>query len=279
MPLSAADVAEAKAARKQARKAGRKAERQLKQHGEVRRPLPSGGGGCASLQPNPKRAKHAPTDAADQDAAAAAGRAYLLANEITIHDARAPPPCLELRSAPFVAALVQILRAQKGFTAPSAVQASSWPVAVSGRDVLAIAKTGSGKTLGFLLPVLTRCHREKAAGKTGSPIALIMAPTRELGENDQRSPTRTPTLLCHMNHCRLIADRGSFQRCKSTPKPSNSASRSAAAPSPSMAAHRKIGRSRPSAGAASLSSARRAGSRTCWTHVVAGMTRHVAWPE
>ena len=44
----------------------------------------------------------------------------------------------------------------------------------------AIAKTGSGKTLGFLLPVLARCHREKAAGKSGSPIALIMAPTREL---------------------------------------------------------------------------------------------------
>jgi ATP-dependent RNA helicase DDX5/DBP2 len=44
---------------------------------------------------------------------------------------------------------------------------------------LAIAKTGSGKTLGFLLPALTRCLREKEAAK-GSPVCLIMAPTREL---------------------------------------------------------------------------------------------------
>jgi ATP-dependent RNA helicase DDX5/DBP2 len=49
--------------------------------------------------------------------------------------------------------------------------------------VLAIAKTGSGKTLGFLLPVLTRCavERKKAAanGSTG-PLGIVMAPTREL---------------------------------------------------------------------------------------------------
>ncbi|KAJ1618596.1 P-loop containing nucleoside triphosphate hydrolase protein, partial [Pavlovales sp. CCMP2436] len=89
-----------------------------------------------------------------------------------------PPPCLALASAPFPPALVAILQRQ-GFTAPSAVQAVSWPIAVTGRDVLAIAKTGSGKTLGFLLPVLARCHREKPAAK-GAPLALIMAPTREL---------------------------------------------------------------------------------------------------
>ena len=106
-------------------------------------------------------------------------KTYLRVNAITIHEEGAPPPCLELRDAPFPPPLVSLLCAQ-GFAAPSAVQASTWPIAVAGRDVLAIAKTGSGKTLGFLLPVLSRCFREKAAGKPGSPIALIMAPTREL---------------------------------------------------------------------------------------------------
>lgn len=48
-----------------------------------------------------------------------------------------------------------------------------------GSDVLAIAKTGSGKTLGFLMPVLTRCLAEKAVAN-GAPLGLIMAPTREL---------------------------------------------------------------------------------------------------
>ena len=45
--------------------------------------------------------------------------------------------------------------------------------------MLAIAKTGSGKTLGFLMPVLTRCLAEKAVAN-GAPLGLIMAPTREL---------------------------------------------------------------------------------------------------
>jgi ATP-dependent RNA helicase DDX5/DBP2 len=111
----------------------------------------------------------------------AAAVAYLKENDITVHEEGAPPPCTELRNAPFPEALVRVLCAQKGFTVPSGVQAATWPVAVTGRDVLAIAKTGSGKTLGFLLPVLARCHNEKVNGKSGAPIALIMAPTRELG--------------------------------------------------------------------------------------------------
>ena len=103
---------------------------------------------------------------------------YLVDNEITIHEANTPPPCLELCNAPFPKQLINLLLLQ-GFTVPSPVQASTWPIAVSGRDVLAIAKTGSGKTLGFLLPVLSRCYREKSSSK-GNPSALIMAPTREL---------------------------------------------------------------------------------------------------
>ena len=46
--------------------------------------------------------------------------------------------------------------------------------------MLAIAKTGSGKTLGFLLPVLARCHADKRSTPKGHPLGLIMAPTREL---------------------------------------------------------------------------------------------------
>ena len=115
-------------------------------------------------------------------ALSAAAVAYLAANEIVVHQRDAPPPCLALSDAPFPAPLVRLLRAQAGFTTPSPVQAATWPIAVSGRDVLAIAKTGSGKTLGFLLPVLARCDALAASsGARGAgPIALIMAPTREL---------------------------------------------------------------------------------------------------
>jgi ATP-dependent RNA helicase DDX5/DBP2 len=153
--------AERKAKRKAARKAERKAERKA---GKKR-----AAAGHAAEAPQ-KRAK--PVD--DE---AEAARAYLALHEIIVSDG-CPPPCLHFDRAPFPDALRVQLGAQ-GFVLPSPVQASSWPIAVTGRDVLAIAKTGSGKTLGFLLPVLARCVREKAAAR-GAPLAIIMAPTREL---------------------------------------------------------------------------------------------------
>jgi len=101
---------------------------------------------------------------------------------VTTGDA-APPPCTALSGAPFPPPLVKLLLTQ-GFRAPAAVQAASWPLAMMGRDVLAVAKTGAGKTLGYLLPALTRCHESlaRSAGKpsAGKPRCLVMAPTREL---------------------------------------------------------------------------------------------------
>ena len=163
----------AKAARKEARKAEKKAARKAEKKAE-KLGSTAAEDRAADGVPAAKRSK---TDAGgpsqiDVDA-------YLALHEITIHEAGAPAPCLSLAAAPFKAPLVQLLMAQPMFTAPSAVQAASWPVAALGRDVLAIAKTGSGKTLGFLLPVLSQCAAERAAAK-GAPLGLIMAPTREL---------------------------------------------------------------------------------------------------
>src|SRR5262245_14872072 len=63
-----------------------------------------------------------------------------------------------------------------GFTAPTAIQSDAIPPACRGRDVLACAMTGSGKTAAFLLPIL---HR--VIGKPrGVTRALVLAPTREL---------------------------------------------------------------------------------------------------
>ena len=132
--------------------------------------------------PAAKKAKHSNVPSNEEDvktnSSSELGSAYLSQHEITIHEPNHPPPCLDLKAAPFPSMIVALLRSQKGFTKPSPVQASTWPIAIKGRDVLAIAKTGSGKTLGFLLPVLTRCHKEKSVAK--GPIGLIMAPTREL---------------------------------------------------------------------------------------------------
>src|SRR6185437_8365075 len=66
-----------------------------------------------------------------------------------------------------------------GFVQPTAVQAETIPAALTGRDIVATAQTGTGKTLAFLLPVLQSLT--KAEGKPQRGVrALILAPTREL---------------------------------------------------------------------------------------------------
>ncbi len=66
--------------------------------------------------------------------------------------------------------------ADLGFAAPSPIQAEAIPLALAGRDLLACAATGSGKTAAFLLPIL---HKLATAPK-GTTRALVLAPTREL---------------------------------------------------------------------------------------------------
>ena len=63
-----------------------------------------------------------------------------------------------------------------GFTRPTPIQAEAVPPALDGRDLLACAQTGSGKTIAFLLPVLHRLM-DKPRRTTR---ALILTPTREL---------------------------------------------------------------------------------------------------
>jgi ATP-dependent RNA helicase RhlE len=62
------------------------------------------------------------------------------------------------------------------FTIPTAVQAATIPHAMEGKDILATAQTGTGKTLAFLVPIIERLVVRNAAGIG----ALVLAPTREL---------------------------------------------------------------------------------------------------
>ncbi len=66
-----------------------------------------------------------------------------------------------------------------GYHTPTPIQAGAIPLVLSGRDVLAAAQTGTGKTAGFLLPILARLGAEpRPAGR--AIRALILTPTREL---------------------------------------------------------------------------------------------------
>jgi ATP-dependent RNA helicase RhlE len=69
--------------------------------------------------------------------------------------------------------------ADSGYTTPTPIQAKAIPAVLTGRDLLAAAQTGTGKTAGFTLPILQRLAQTEH-GRNRPVRALILTPTREL---------------------------------------------------------------------------------------------------
>ncbi|KAF8605294.1 P-loop containing nucleoside triphosphate hydrolase protein [Ceratobasidium sp. AG-I] len=67
-----------------------------------------------------------------------------------------------------------------GYTAPTSIQAQAIPAIMSGRDVIGVAKTGSGKTIAFLLPLFRHIKDQRPLETMEGPMAIVMTPTREL---------------------------------------------------------------------------------------------------
>ncbi|KAK9449917.1 P-loop containing nucleoside triphosphate hydrolase protein [Limtongia smithiae] len=63
---------------------------------------------------------------------------------------------------------------------PTAIQAQAIPAIMAGRDVIGVAKTGSGKTIAFLLPMFRHIKDQRHLENGEGPVALVMTPTREL---------------------------------------------------------------------------------------------------
>ncbi|KAI8825225.1 P-loop containing nucleoside triphosphate hydrolase protein [Fimicolochytrium jonesii] len=88
-------------------------------------------------------------------------------------------PCISFAHFGFDDALVNVVR-KLGYTEPTGIQRQAVPVALSGRDMIGIAKTGSGKTAAFVWPMLVHIMDQRELEKGEGPIGLILAPTREL---------------------------------------------------------------------------------------------------
>src|SRR6201998_3924569 len=92
----------------------------------------------------------------------------------------------ELFSQMPVSAYMKERLAAAGFTKPTPVQAAAIPLALAGKDVLATAQTGTGKTLAFLIPIIEgllqagKPGSEKAGSDKSGIAALVLVPTREL---------------------------------------------------------------------------------------------------
>ncbi|XP_054169237.1 probable ATP-dependent RNA helicase DDX43 [Oppia nitens] len=76
---------------------------------------------------------------------------------------------------------------KQGFEKPSPIQCQSWPILLSGYDLIGIAQTGTGKTLAYLLPALIHIDSQQMSRQERpGPTALIMAPTRELAQQIEK---------------------------------------------------------------------------------------------
>lgn len=72
------------------------------------------------------------------------------------------------------------------YETPTPIQAQGLPIALSGRDILGCAETGSGKTASFSIPMIQHCLNQQPLRAGDGPMALVLAPTRELAQQIER---------------------------------------------------------------------------------------------
>ncbi|KAI8966764.1 Phosphomethylpyrimidine kinase-domain-containing protein [Daldinia sp. FL1419] len=110
-------------------------------------------------------------------------------HQITISGRDVPKPVETFDEAGFPRYVMDEVKAQ-GFPAPTAIQSQGWPMALSGRDVVGIAETGSGKTLTYCLPAIVHINAQPLLAPGDGPIVLVLAPTRELAVQIQQEITK-----------------------------------------------------------------------------------------
>uniref|UniRef100_A0A8D3CUC6 RNA helicase n=1 Tax=Scophthalmus maximus TaxID=52904 RepID=A0A8D3CUC6_SCOMX len=124
---------------------------------------------------------------------------YRQKKEITVRGSGCPKPVTNFHQAHFPQYVMDVLM-QQNFKEPTAIQAQGFPLALSGRDMVGIAQTGSGKTLSYLLPAIVHINHQPYLERGDGPICLVLAPTRELAQQVQQ----------------VASDYGKSSRIKST---------------------------------------------------------------
>jgi ATP-dependent RNA helicase DDX46/PRP5 len=98
---------------------------------------------------------------------------------ITVKGKSPPRPIQKFAQGGFGAQIMQIIN-ELQFSTPSSIQSQALPAIMSGRDTIGVAKTGSGKTMAFVLPMFRHIKDQPPLETMDGPIGMIMAPTREL---------------------------------------------------------------------------------------------------
>lgn len=116
-------------------------------------------------------------------------------------------------SLPISPNLIRAIEEKMGYSKLTEVQSQSLPHILAGKDCLARAKTGTGKTLAFLIPAIERIlvRNEKTKGQQGRNVisTLILSPTRELANQIGKEAS---TLLHFLPHHRVVTITGGTNR-------------------------------------------------------------------
>jgi len=100
-------------------------------------------------------------------------------DSIKIRGIDCPRPVTKWSHYGLPAACLDVIK-RLNYTAPTSIQAQAIPAIMSGRDVIGVAKTGSGKTIAFLLPLFRHIKDQRPLEQMEGPVAIVMTPTREL---------------------------------------------------------------------------------------------------
>ncbi|KAH7822810.1 ATP-dependent RNA helicase DDX5/DBP2 [Monocercomonoides exilis] len=109
---------------------------------------------------------------------------FLKEKQIKFRGTDIPRPCMTFLQAGFPKYLLEAIEQQK-FENPTPIQSACWPCILAGRDTIGLAQTGSGKTLSYALPAIVHINAQPQLLPGDGPIALILAPTRELATQIQ----------------------------------------------------------------------------------------------
>lgn len=125
--------------------------------------------------------EHADVSARDETAV----KTFREKHSMTVNGKDIPKPVETFDEANFPGYVLKEVK-QQGFDNPTAIQSQGWPMALSGRDMIGVAQTGSGKTLSYCLPAIVHINAQPLLSPGDGPIVLVLAPTRELAVQIQQ---------------------------------------------------------------------------------------------
>ncbi|SNX82562.1 related to RNA helicase [Melanopsichium pennsylvanicum] len=121
---------------------------------------------------------HPPTEIQDMSEELA-NQIRLEMDAITVRGKDCPKPLTKWSHCGLPASCLDVIK-RLAYAAPTPIQSQAIPAIMSGRDIIGVAKTGSGKTMAFLLPMFRHIKDQRPVEASEGPVGIIMTPTREL---------------------------------------------------------------------------------------------------